>query len=1015
MTISITQTDFRKICLAFGAFFLSLIFSFSAAAQRCPTDTIAPVAQCKNAVVYLDSFGNAPLSIFQIDSFSRDNCGIDSFFLNRKLFLCRDIDSNNVVILTVRDSAKNVATCTAQVLVRDTFAPSVKCPKNIVKTLESGQCFTIIDFSATVNDNCGAKLRQISGSKSGSLFYRGVNFIAFEAVDSSKNKSVCSFNITVEGFPATGSLACPSQIEIALDSACFTEIKPKDLLLGQNYRCFDDYSVTTYQGGFPTYRNFVTAEQLGRTIVARVIDNRTGNYCSTNIYVVDHKAPTIESPADAVVGCLQIPFGGTPSSVVSGEPIILFECSGRTSSYYSDQIFEKNCPDVFSQPPTGFPTDVFFDKNKATDCFKIIVRTFTVSDTYNNLSRCKQVIYVKNITFQDVQCPSDKWITCVGSMSLNTQPDNITVNNQVVEGTGRPVFRNTGAALEGGSCRITTTFKDIRFDNIDNRYTIFRQWIVSNNCSGKTDTCTQKIIVFDEPPTITCQANFTVDITVAKTAEVKFTDLISSVFDACTPYERLQFGLQKAGQGSGFPLDKMLILSCLDTGFQNINVFVKDESNKIATCKTRVHVTDLNEFCDPLSIGGKIRTEGGFLVVSNVLLVDSLGQKTTQKTADFRFGNVYRRRTYRIAAERPLDWRAGVTVFDIAAISKYLLDVQPLDNAYRVIAADVNFDGEVDGSDILFIRNLILRKIDSIPNGRPWRFIPKNFVFPNPNDPFSTPLPEFLTYKNVLDSVQNADFIAIKTGDVNLTARPNFTGGLQERSTNKPLIFKVKDVFLKKNEETEIVFENQSSNVLGYQFTANADVNLLKIESIESLNPTYFTENNAAYFKEKNAATVVWNGSENAPKSLFKLKIKAVEDANLSSILKLNSDLTLAEAYTNSGETMDVKLEFEGKITTNTEGVLSPNLEFKLFQNQPNPFNEETKIGFNLPEAGVANLTIFDELGRTTKIITASFLKGYNEIAFAKNTFLGRNTEGVFFYKLDTATHSTTKRMVVLR
>ena len=240
MTISITQTDFKKICLAFGAILFSLIFSFSAAAQRCPMDTIAPVAKCKNAIVYLDSVGNAPLSIFQIDSFSKDNCGIDSFFLNRKLFSCRDIDSNNVVILTVRDSAKNVATCSARVLVRDTLTPSVKCPKNIVKTLGSGQCSTIIDFSATVNDNCGAKMRQISGQKSGSLFYRGVNIIAFEAVDSARNKAVCSFNITVEDFPATGSMACPSQIEIALDSACFTEIKAKDLLLGQNYRCFDD-------------------------------------------------------------------------------------------------------------------------------------------------------------------------------------------------------------------------------------------------------------------------------------------------------------------------------------------------------------------------------------------------------------------------------------------------------------------------------------------------------------------------------------------------------------------------------------------------------------------------------------------------------------------------------------------------------------------------------------------------------------------------------------------------------
>ena len=106
--------------------------------------------------------------------------------------------------------------------------------------------------------------------------------------------------------------------------------------------------------------------------------------------------------------------------------------------------------------------------------------------------------------------------------------------------------------------------------------------------------------------------------------------------------------------------------------------------------------------------------------------------------------------------------------------------------------------------------------------------------------------------------------------------------------------------------------------------------------------------------------------------------------------------------------------EYNFRVLTSSNDV--PHSEpVELLQNQPNPFNEETKIGFNLPEASTAKLTIFDELGRTVKVITNSFSKGYNEITFVKNAFLGQNTEGVFFYKLDTPTHSATKRMVILR
>ena len=53
---------------------------------------------------------------------------------------------------------------------------------------------------------------------------------------------------------------------------------------------------------------------------------------------------------------------------------------------------------------------------------------------------------------------------------------------------------------------------------------------------------------------------------------------------------------------------------------------------------------------------------------------------------------------------------------------------------------------------------------------------------------------------------------------------------------------------------------------------------------------------------------------------------------------------------------LDVALRFDGKTIA---GV-----GFELYQNQPNPFVNKTMVGFHLPEATEATLTVYDEAGR---------------------------------------------------
>ena len=127
---------------------------------------------------------------------------------------------------------------------------------------------------------------------------------------------------------------------------------------------------------------------------------------------------------------------------------------------------------------------------------------------------------------------------------------------------------------------------------------------------------------------------------------------------------------------------------------------------------------------------------------------------------------------------------------------------------------------------------------------------------------------------------------------------------------------------------------------------------------------------------------------------------KAKEAVQLSSAISVGSNYTAAEAYTVSGDKYDVALSFNGTIAGN----------FQLLQNQPNPYNGKTVIGFVLPEASNATMTIFDATGRTLKVIKGDYAKGYNEIVVEKGEI---NAVGILSYRLTTSSHSATKQMIV--
>ncbi|MBK8878924.1 MAG: hypothetical protein IPN74_10350 [Haliscomenobacter sp.] len=68
-------------------------------------------------------------------------------------------------------------------------------------------------------------------------------------------------------------------------------------------------------------------------------------------------------------------------------------------------------------------------------------------------------------------------------------------------------------------------------------------------------------------------------------------------------------------------------------------------------------------------------------------------------------------------------------------------------------------------------------------------------------------------------------------------------------------------------------------------------------------------------------------------------------------------------------------------------------------------------IGFTLPVAGEATLTIQDVTGRTLRVVKGQFAQGYNQVTVKASEL---NTTGVLSYTLKAGDYAATKKMIVL-
>jgi len=344
-------------------------------------------------------------------------------------------------------------------------------------------------------------------------------------------------------------------------------------------------------------------------------------------------------------------------------------------------------------------------------------------------------------------------------------------------------------------------------------------------------------------------------------------------------------------------------------------------------------------------------------------------------------------------------------------IQRHILGVEELNSPYKLIAADANKTGSITAADLVEIRKVILGKTPMFANNTSWRFVPEEYVFADPKAAHAENFPEERVILSLTSNMEQENFYGIKIGDVNGSAKANSQSlnGLAGRS-GRAFELAVEEVSMTAGNEYAVAFRaSDIAEVLGYQFTLNFNTEAVDFAGFEAGALSVTEENFGFTMLNEGMITTSWNTLNAVELSgedvLFTLKFRAKGSAKLSEVLSANSRFTQAEAISLNGTEINLALVF------NTNGSTLAGSTYELYQNVPNPFANETLIGFSLPEAMSATLTVFDVSGKVVKQINGDYAKGLNTVVVSKGDL---PVAGVLYYQLEAGTFKATKKMIII-
>ena len=457
----------------------------------------------------------------------------------------------------------------------------------------------------------------------------------------------------------------------------------------------------------------------------------------------------------------------------------------------------------------------------------------------------------------------------------------------------------------------------------------------------------------------------------------------------------------------GVPFNKdstSITLMCSDTvGLVFVEIHAWDNKGNHSFCTTYINVEDNINICKgsgSASISGVITNENQARLEGVSVRLSGTSTSTVNTAIDGRYSipSLTLNRNYTVKPSLNRGFLNGITTFDLVLISKHILNVEPFNSPYKIIAADVNNSKTLSTIDLIQLRKLILGIDLAFQFNESWRFVSSSFVFPDPNNPWKTAFPEEVSF-NPIDGHKRADFIGIKIGDVNGSAQINgpVTPGIRSGEEKGTWNLFLENEFFEAGQLVEIpILLKNTKGLEGFQFALQFDE---KVFDLVEMKQGLASKEFFGFFPQDGLLTASWNGST-TDTALTTIVLKAKMDGFIKDAISLNSRFMSPEAYINN-DLLRLELGWIEK---------SNSIDFtEVKQNFPNPFTETTHVWFQIPTQSLVKWSITDVTGRLIKQSNQWFSAGEHVLDFEKNTF---HSPGIYYFTIESAEYKRTLKMV---
>lgn len=417
----------------------------------CPPDLTVNISagQCSAALTMLPPTVNR-FGLILVNSFSGNGVAQGSF-----------ASGNTNISYTVTDvNFGATASCDFNLFVYEPVPPVIQvCPSDITLNVDANRCDKRVIYHTQFTDNCPG-VRNVTQWPSFSLFPIGTTNVINNITDAAGNVVVCSFNVTIVDNIDPELNGCPGNI--------VTNNRAGQC--GQNVVWTPpttDDNCATNQLNVMSTANPNDFFAVGTTAVLYTLTDQGGNVttCGFNITVNDTENPTINCPANIVVG----------NDSDNCDAVVNFVVP----------VGQDNCPGSLTVQTMGAGSGATYAVGGP------YTQSFMVTDASGLQANCSFTITVNDTQQPGVTCPSNINVTttvgqCTSSVNYSAAAFTDNCGGAV---SSQNIGLASGSLFPVGTNQVGFTITD---------------------ASGNQTVCTFDVTIQDlEPPVVVCPPDFT--------------------------------------------------------------------------------------------------------------------------------------------------------------------------------------------------------------------------------------------------------------------------------------------------------------------------------------------------------------------------------------------------------------------------------------------------------------------------------------------------------------------------